>query len=101
MADAPDSKSGMGNHVWVQVPPPAVGKPRRARFGGPDVVVGGSDRGSRRTNRRRSRKATDSAEGGGAPGRASTEQRAGSARIRAVVLGFEALEQSRDALTRV
>ncbi len=23
MADAPDSKSGRGNPVWVQVPPPA------------------------------------------------------------------------------
>ena len=26
MADAPDSKSGGGNIVWVQVPPPAPNK---------------------------------------------------------------------------
>jgi hypothetical protein len=28
MADAPDSKSGTGNRVWVQVPPPALRKLR-------------------------------------------------------------------------
>ena len=27
MADEADSKSVVGNHVWVQVPLPAVGKP--------------------------------------------------------------------------
>ena len=34
MADALDSKSSMGNHVWVQVPPPAPrrGKLRSLRF---------------------------------------------------------------------
>ena len=31
MADDADSKSVVGNHVWVQVPPPAVKNPVKSR----------------------------------------------------------------------
>ena len=34
MADDADSKSVVGNHVWVQVPPPAVKNPVKSRVSG-------------------------------------------------------------------
>ena len=39
MADAPDSKSGSGNRVRVQVPPPALTRPAKTVLSLGDVVA--------------------------------------------------------------
>ena len=39
MADAPDSKSGRGNPVWVQVPPPAPRNLNTEHFSVPQSAI--------------------------------------------------------------